>query len=99
MSLPERHMINRLCGSRQRGKIMSFGTVEPFKSKKALKDAVASRGADAVMVRDTSAFGNRGVIPVSALKIGTDVIVGPNVYNDRRWYANVKVVKGVPTIA
>lgn len=68
---------------------MSFGASEGFKTKAALKAAVAERGADAVMVFDTSGFGNRGTVPVSELRLGVDVIVGPDVYRDRRWYANV----------
>lgn len=72
---------------------MSYGTAERFASKKALKDAVATRGADAVTVTDTSAFDNRGTVTVASLAGSSAVIVGPDVYNDRRWYANVKIKK------
>jgi len=70
---------------------MSFGLVEgeSIKTKKALREAVNERGADNVMVFDTSAFSNRGTIPVSALK-PADVIVGPDVYERRTWFANAK---------
>jgi hypothetical protein len=79
---------------------MSFGTVERFGTKKALKDAVSTRGATVIMVRDTSMFNNRGIIPVSDLAGSSAVIVGPDVNTDRRWYANVKISKsGVITIA
>lgn len=67
---------------------MSFGLRDKsLKTKKALREAVAS-GQDP-FVFDTSMFGNRGTIPVSQLQ-SSDVIVGPDVERDRRWYANVK---------
>lgn len=66
----------------------NFGTVRKFTSKKALREAVAAEGADKIMVTDTSGFGNRGTIPASELR-SADVIVGPDPYTDRRWYANV----------
>lgn len=66
----------------------NFGTVRKFASKKSLREAVAAEGADKVMVTDTSAFGNRGTIPASELSTA-DVIVGPDPYTDRRWFANV----------
>lgn len=69
---------------------MSYGTVETFKTKKALREAVADRGADAVTVFDTSAFNNRGTVTVASLADTSAVIVGPDVFSDRRWYANVK---------
>lgn len=70
---------------------MSFGLVEQstIKTKKALREAVQERGADNVMVFDTSGHGNRGTIPVSALR-SSDVIVLPDVYRDRKWYANFR---------
>lgn len=69
---------------------MSYGTVKRFASKKALREAVAEHGADAIKVKGTSAFGNETATSVADL-VGTPaVIVGPDVYNDRRWYANVK---------
>lgn len=70
---------------------MSFGTVMGFKSKKALADAVKSFGADAVFVFDTAMRPhNKGTVAVSELADTSAVIVGPDVYTDRRWYANVK---------
>lgn len=73
---------------------MSFGTVRTFKSKKALADAVKAEGADKILVRDTSLFDNRGTIKLSELAGSTAVVVGPDVYNKRDWYAQVKNVKG-----
>lgn len=72
---------------------MSFGSVDRFKSKKAFADAVRERGAESVLVEDTSAFDNRGRIPVSQLRDGIDGIVGPDPYTDRRWFAYVKTNK------
>lgn len=68
---------------------MSFGLVESKKinTKTALKAAV--NGGQLVLVFDTSLHGNRGTIPVTQLN-PSDVIVGPNVYDDRKWYANYK---------
>jgi hypothetical protein len=60
---------------------------ENFKSKKSLKEAVA-RG-DKVFFTDTSAFGNRGTIGVADLR-PSDMVVGPDPYKARNWYANVK---------
>lgn len=68
---------------------MSFGVVGKPKTKKALKELIAEKGADNVLVFDTSAFGNRGTVPLSSL--GTaDVVVGPDVYSSRKWYANFR---------
>lgn len=69
----------------------SFGLVEKatIKTKKALKAAVSEQGAENVQVYDTSAFGNRGTIPVSQLA-SADVIVGPDVETKRAWYANFR---------
>lgn len=70
---------------------MSFGLVEAstIKTKKALKEAVKERGADNIMVFDTSGFSNRGTIPLSSLG-RADVVVGPDVYNKRVWDANFR---------
>lgn len=73
---------------------MSYGTSQTFKSKKALAEAVKEQGAENVYVFDTSAFNNKGRISVAELAGTTAVIVGPDVYNRRDWYANVKVIKG-----
>lgn len=69
---------------------MSFGTRRKFTSKKALTDAVKAEGAENILVFDTSAFDNKGTVTVASLVGTSAVIVGPDVYNDRRWYANVK---------
>lgn len=57
-------------------------------TKKALREAVAANPAT-VTFMDTSAFNNRGTIGVEDLT-PADVIVGPDVYNARNWYANVR---------
>lgn len=73
---------------------MSYGTVKRFASKKALREAVEEFGAAAVRIKGTSAFGNENADTIADLAGDTAaVIVGPDVYNDRRWYANVKVKK------
>jgi len=59
-----------------------------FPSKKALKDAVEAE--QPVAFTDTSAFSNRGTVKAAELT-PSDVVVGPDPYRDRRWYANVKV--------
>jgi DeoR/GlpR family transcriptional regulator of sugar metabolism len=74
--------------------IMSYGTAQTFKSKKALKDAVSEQGAENVYVFDTSAFDNKGTVSIASLAGSTAVIVGPDVYSKRDWFANVKTVKG-----
>lgn len=66
---------------------MSYGTDRRFKSKKALREAVEAEGPEAVGVYGTSIFGNETASTVAELK-ESDVIVGPNVETDRRWYAN-----------
>jgi hypothetical protein len=66
---------------------MSYGTVRTFKTKKALKEAIAVEGPDRVAVFGTSIFGNETATSVSDLK-DADVVVGPDVYNKRSWYAN-----------
>lgn len=73
---------------------MSFGLVEAstIKSKKALKEAVAARGAENISVFDTSMFNSLGTITLAhlfELQGSRAVIVGPDVNRDRRWYANV----------
>ena len=70
---------------------MSYGTESRFKTKKALKEAVEAEGAENVTVFGTSAFGNETAETVAELK-SSDVIVGPNVWSKRDWYANA--VKG-----
>lgn len=59
-----------------------------FKSKKALREFVAST-PDQLVLQDTSAFSNRGVQQGIAGLTPSDVIVGPNPWNARNWYANV----------
>lgn len=59
-----------------------------FKTKKALREAYADDPTQ-VEFADTSAFNPRGVLNGAELT-PIDVIVGPDPYRDRRWYANVK---------
>lgn len=68
---------------------MSFGVVGEPKTKKAFKELVAELGADNVQVFDTSGFNNRGTIKLSDLE-SQDVIVGPDVYRSRKWFANFR---------
>jgi hypothetical protein len=70
---------------------LSYGTDRTFKTKKALKEAVEAEGAENVGVFGTSMFGNETASTVAELN-SSDVIVGPDVYNKRMWYANA--VKG-----
>ena len=58
------------------------------KTKKALREALAADPA-AVWFEDTSAFNNRGTLTHEQLS-PSDVIVGPDVYTTRSWYANVR---------
>lgn len=70
---------------------MSYGTRERFPTKKALREAVEQRGAGNIKVFGTSGYGNELGTTVADLAGTTAVIVGPDVNNDRRWYANVKL--------
>jgi hypothetical protein len=63
-----------------------------FKSKKALREALAAN--QVVRMTDTSAFSNKGTVEPDALS-PIDVIVGPDPYNDRRWFANIRKGKVV----
>lgn len=58
------------------------------KTKKALREALAADPAS-VWFEDTSAFNNRGSLNASQLS-PSDVIVGPDCYTARNWYANVR---------
>lgn len=69
---------------------MSYGTDRRFKTKKALKEAVTAEGAENVGVFGTSLFGNETAASVADLAGTSAVIVGPDVYTQRNWYANVK---------
>lgn len=71
---------------------MSYGTDRTFKTKKALREAVAAEGANRVGVFGTSVFGNEVANTVADLANNpAAVIVGPDVYSKRSWYARVKV--------
>ena len=62
------------------------GYVKP-KTKKALRDAVASGAA--VWFTDTSFVNNRGTLSPADLS-PSDVIVGPDAETQRNWYANIR---------
>jgi predicted esterase YcpF (UPF0227 family) len=73
---------------------MSYGTFTKFKTKAELRRKVEEVGADKVAVFGTSMFGDENATTVAELADTSAVIVGPDVYNRRNWYANVKTVKG-----
>lgn len=62
-----------------------------FASKKALRE-FASAAPDSVRFEDTAAFGGRGVFwgIDNPLITSSDVIVGPNAWRNRKWYANIR---------
>jgi len=68
---------------------MSYGTDRTFKTKSALKLAVDLEGAENVGVFGTSIFGDERANTVADLAGTSAVIVGPDVYRTRNWYANV----------
>jgi predicted esterase YcpF (UPF0227 family) len=68
---------------------MSYGTNRTFKTKAELRRRVAEVGAENVGVFGTSLFGNETAETVADLAGTSAVIVGPDVYNRRNWYANV----------
>jgi len=70
---------------------MSYGTDTTYKTKAALRRAVEEQGAENVGVFGTSMFGNEEAVNVAELAGTNAVIVGPDVYTRRNWYANVKV--------
>lgn len=60
-----------------------------FKSKKAFREAVAA--GENFTLTDTSLFNTRLTIFSDPTAIGpSDVIVGPDPYTARNWYANIK---------
>lgn len=59
-----------------------------FKTKAALRRFIAEHPDD-VLFTDTSAFDNRGSWHGISNWRATDVIVGPNPWNNRKWYANI----------
>lgn len=62
-----------------------------FASKKAFREFV-SAAQDSVRFEDTAAFGNRGWWwgADNPLLTESDVIVGPNPWRNRKWYANIR---------
>jgi hypothetical protein len=61
-----------------------------FKTKKALKDAVKAKPAN-VYLYATSNMGPKFNGLVSELPDGvTFLVIGPDPYNSRDWYANIK---------
>lgn len=71
----------------------NYGTVGTFATKAALRRAVAKNGAENVMARDTSVSDNKGTVTIASLADTTSVIVGPDPYTRRDWYAQVKTAK------
>ena len=70
---------------------MSYGTEGMFASKAAFARHVAETGADSVFIINTSDFITENPrVTVASVADTSAVIVGPNVYTDRKWYANVK---------
>lgn len=67
---------------------MSYGTFATYASKKALKEDVEKRGAANVGVFGTSMFGDENAHTIADLADSGNVIVGPHVENNRKWYAN-----------
>lgn len=76
----------------------NYATEGTFASKKAFAEHVAAKGADKVFVKDTSFFNNKGRVSVASLADTSAMIIGPNAFNDRRWYANVKTNKRAGTV-
>jgi len=66
---------------------MSQGVYEKFKSKKAFREAVANK-KDAT-IQATSLFGDEYDGSIYDAPDSNFVIVGPDVYNNRKWYASV----------
>lgn len=62
---------------------------DEFKTKKALREYIAQR-PDEVHLEDTSAFNNRGVLRGIDNLTDMDVIVGPNPWRARNWYASIR---------
>lgn len=60
-----------------------------FASKKALREFVSAT-PDSVRLEDTSAFNSRGVTWGIDILTTSDVIVGPNPWRNRKWYANIR---------
>jgi hypothetical protein len=58
-----------------------------FPTKKSLREAV--KADQSVYFTDTSAFSNRGTVTADGLT-PSDVVVGPDPYRQRNWYANVQ---------
>ena len=63
---------------------------DEFASKKALREFVAANPDD-VRLTDTSAFNSRGTLfGIDEIRgRGVEVIVGPNPWTNRKWYATV----------
>ena len=68
--------------------IQAYVNGNPPATKKALRDAILN-APNTVDLFDTSFINNRGHIPISEMN-PSDVIVGPNCENNRKWYANIR---------
>lgn len=65
---------------------MTMG-ITGFKTKKALKEAIGQDISDNIV--ETSFFGTE------FRSTGANTVVGPDAYNDRRWYAIAHTEKGI----
>lgn len=74
------------------------GVSPRFKSKKALKEVVATGAFPDVSLIATSMFGNEYGGPLDKAPDGKYFVVGPCPYTDRRWYAAITVAKGKVSI-
>lgn len=74
---------------------MSYYTTENFKSKKALKEAVASGATVTVWSPGKSWFGHGGT-SIEASKSGpvTIYLEGPHYPEPHKWYASAKILNG-----
>lgn len=66
------------------------------RTKKALKDALASDGA--VSLEATSLFGNEYDGPIESAPDGKYYVVGPDPVRARTWYAEIIVSNGKITV-
>lgn len=64
---------------------------DEFASKKAFREFV-TEASDSVRFEDTQYYGSRGVFwgIDHPLLTSSDVIVGPNAYTNRKWYASIR---------
>lgn len=76
-------------------KAMDYRTGETFKSKAAMKRAIAEAPQYVKLMSVSSLGGSFHGSPNELTEGTTLVVVGPDPYTDRKWYGNIKRVKGV----